>query len=165
MSLPVKSSLSNKWPSISNKCPPLSNNCPLVKEKNSFWNGIMTLGTFICKRVTYLCPFLTVCTALSPEMNKNVKRFGAIFQRTHTAYKNPPTPQPIGCLNYTHVYSTSEQITIGPQKTHFRVNDYNFRIHLWTQCRLHFKMKVISTRFYLMHPKHVLLFWSSAEII
>ena len=22
----------------------------------------MTLGTFICKRVTYLCPFLTMCT-------------------------------------------------------------------------------------------------------
>ena len=28
----------------------------------SFWERIMTLGTFICKRVTYLCPFLTVCT-------------------------------------------------------------------------------------------------------
>ena len=28
----------------------------------SFWDRIMTLGTFICKRVTYLCPFLTMCT-------------------------------------------------------------------------------------------------------
>ena len=28
----------------------------------SFRDKIMTLGAFICKRVTYLCPFLTMCT-------------------------------------------------------------------------------------------------------
>ena len=28
----------------------------------SFWNKILTLGTFICKKVTYLWPFLTMCT-------------------------------------------------------------------------------------------------------
>ena len=27
-----------------------------------FWDRIMTLGTLICKRVTYLWPFLTMCT-------------------------------------------------------------------------------------------------------
>ena len=28
----------------------------------SFWDIILTLVTFFCKRVTYLCPFLTMCT-------------------------------------------------------------------------------------------------------
>ena len=27
-----------------------------------FWDIILTLWTFICKRVTYFCPFLTMCT-------------------------------------------------------------------------------------------------------
>ena len=37
-------------------------NVPCQIKSSSFWDRIMTLGTFICKRVTYLCPFLTLCS-------------------------------------------------------------------------------------------------------
>ena len=37
----------------------------------------MTLGTFICKRVTYLCPFLTMCTALKENRGWLQGREGA----------------------------------------------------------------------------------------
>ena len=37
-------------------------NVPLSNKYPKFWDRIKTQGTFICKRVTYLCPFLTMWT-------------------------------------------------------------------------------------------------------
>ena len=33
----------------------------------------MTLGSFICKRVTYLCPFLPSVRALRPRLHEQIK--------------------------------------------------------------------------------------------
>ena len=40
----------------------------------------MTLGTFICKRVTHFCPFLTMCTGpKQPNENENTWYVGNTY--------------------------------------------------------------------------------------
>ena len=49
-----------------------------------FWDRIMTLGTFICRRVTYLCPFLTMCTG--PYCNETNKLYKCNELKIHGSW-------------------------------------------------------------------------------
>ena len=76
MSLPVKKDV----PPCGINDPPSQKNVPNCQIMSPcqinflrFWDRIITLGTFICKRVTSLCPFLTMCTGPKPCTHEQIK--------------------------------------------------------------------------------------------
>ena len=55
----------------------------------SYWDRIITLGTFICKGVTYLCPFLTVRTDAKDILFPNTRISLPLKLVVHDWYINP----------------------------------------------------------------------------